>query len=91
MKENNKLISKPPLSKAHSRPKLELNRAILKLQISKEVLEADEDDINDRLNEDPFAIPNEKCIQTEEEVEPDKSAALKMYSQPSLHLQSTIH
>jgi len=76
MKENSKLISKPPLAKVNSRPRLELNRAIIKLQISKEALDADEEDINDRLNEDPFAVPNEKCVQTEDV----EAAMLKMYS-----------
>ena len=87
MKENSKLLSKPPLAKSNTRPKLELNRAVIKLQISKEALETEEDDLNDRLNEDPFAIRNEKCIQTDD----NEAPALKLYSQPSLHLQSTIN
>jgi len=67
MKENSKLISKPPLPKPTARPKLELSRAVLKMQISNDVV-ADDDSFNDRMlvHEDPFAVQNEKCVQTED-------------------------
>ena len=64
MKENSKLLAKPPLPKSNTRPKLELNRAVIKLQITNEFLVDEEESLNDRLHlhEDPFAVQNEKCI-----------------------------
>ena len=63
MKENSKMLSKPPLPKPSGRPKLELSRAVFKMQISNEIV-ADDESLNDRMqvHEDPFAIRNEKCV-----------------------------
>jgi hypothetical protein len=63
MKENSKMLSRPPLPKPVARPKLELSRAVLKMQISNEVV-VDDESLNDRMHvhEDPFAVRNEKCI-----------------------------
>lgn len=67
MKENSKMLSRPPLPKPNARPKLELSRGVLKLQISNQVV-LDDESLNDRMHvhEDPFAVKNEKCIQTED-------------------------
>jgi hypothetical protein len=63
MKENSKMLSRPPLPKPNARPKLQLSRGVLKLQISNQVFLEDES-LNDRMqvHEDPFAVKNEKCI-----------------------------
>jgi len=63
MKENSKLLAKPLLAKSNTRPKLEFNREVIKLQITNEILD-EEESLNDRmhLHEDPFAVRNEKCI-----------------------------
>ncbi len=57
------MLSRPPLPKHVARPKLELSRAVLKMQISNEVV-VDDESLNDRMHvhEDPFAVRNEKCI-----------------------------